>query len=207
MYLLAGAALLAIAAAVYFIATPPDRTPPPSPDNPQAGMQGDGAANGALPPGHPAVGQPPALTPEQEQQIAKAKAALQAAPKNDSLRLQLANQLFDAGQFSEAQSYYRDYVQRHPGDDSAHTFLAMSIGASGDLDRAIVELQKVLKHNPKHQQAAYVTAMIYYQKQNRDSTSYWLRRVAAIDSTTDEGRQAAEILAGLDSANRAAAGP
>ncbi len=204
-YILFGIGAVVVALLVYMISTPTETKGPPRGDGASAAAtQGD--QEGAMPPGHPPAGE--AMTPEQRQQMeqkqkmmeARAndlRTALEAAPGNDSLRLQLANALYDMNDHAGAVKLYREILKKDPDNPDVRTDMAYSMANLNDIDGAIAELQGVVTNHPRHQNAALNLAMMYHVKGTPDSTLYWLKRVAAIDSTTAQGREAARIVADI----------
>jgi len=186
-YILATAAAIVIAGIVFLISTPEERTGPPQP----ATAAGD---SGAVPPGHPPMNQPPALTAEQQAQMAALEKQVKENPSDIEAGLKLANIYYDLERHQEAIPLYREYLKKHPDSADARTDMAFSIASAGDLPTAINELNHVMRGNPKHQNAAYNLATMYLASRNRDSTLFWLERVVEIDPTTQPGQAAAQIL-------------
>jgi cytochrome c-type biogenesis protein CcmH/NrfG len=196
-YLIGGIAALAIAGIVFLLAAPDWYSvgaPGPMPPATQGGA-GQPGADGAMPQGHPPVNQQ--VPPELEKQIADQEKIVTASPANLDEKLKLANLYFDAGRHAQALPLYREYVAAHPDNDDARTDMANSIANTGNIPEAMTELRQVIEHNPKHQNAAFNLSMMYVSQRNRDSAVYWMERVYAIDSTTHQGKTAAEILQGL----------
>ncbi|MDB5032850.1 MAG: Tetratricopeptide 2 repeat protein [Chlorobi bacterium] len=194
VYMIALLGALLIAGGAFIVA--PKYYPAPQPG---ANPAEQGQATG-MPQGHPPTDEAPkGPTPEQQQLIADAEKALAAKPNDPELKLNLANRYYDGEQYPMAIPLYREYLTTHPDNDNVRTDMAFSIVASnGSVDTAASELNRVARHDPKHQNAAYYLSMIYYSRKNRDSTIYWLNRVLQIDSTTRQGRFAASVLKGLN---------
>jgi hypothetical protein len=190
-YLIALVAAMVIGGVVLLVFTPEEHAGPPQTAEDQAAA---GATGSGMPPGHPSTTQAPTATPEQLQQIAELEKQVAARPDDLDSKLKLANIYNDLERHTEAVPLYKAYLDKHPGDADARTNMAYSIANNGGLDTAIAELSRVMRDNPKHQIAAYDLATMYVAKRDRDSTLYWLQRVVAIDSTTQAGHQAAEIL-------------
>jgi cytochrome c-type biogenesis protein CcmH/NrfG len=196
-YLIGGIAALAIAGIVFLLAAPDWYSvgaPGPIPAATQGGA-GQPGADGAMPQGHPPVNQQ--ISPELEKQIGDQEKIVTTSPTNLDEKLKLANLYFDAGRHAQALPLYREYVGAHPDNDDARTDMANSIANTGNIPEAMTELRHVIEHNPKHQNAAFNLSMMYVSQRNRDSAVYWMERVYTIDSTTHQGKTAAEILQGL----------
>ena len=205
-YLIMGGIAAALALVVFLVATPGEQTGPPLPAQQQA--EGQGQGQGALPPGHPpAEGQqqPPTPTPEQQQRIAELEKRVKEQPDDNTAKVDLANIYYDLERHADAIPLYRSYLEKNPDDPDARTDMAYSIASSGDLPGAIVELNRVTKANPQHQNSAYNLAIMYLSTRNRDSTTAWLRHVVAIDSTTRQGQLASQLLNELEHAHGAGA--
>lgn len=185
-YLLATAAAIVIAGIVFLIATPEERTGPPQP-----AATGE---NAAMPPGHPPTNEPPKLTPEQQAEVTALEKQVKENPSDLEATLKLANIYYDVERHQEAIPLYREYLKKYPDSANVRTDMAFSIASAGDLRTAIDELNLVMRKNPRHQNAAYNLATMYLANRNRDSTLYWLERVVDIDSTTQPGQAAAQIL-------------
>jgi cytochrome c-type biogenesis protein CcmH/NrfG/RNA polymerase subunit RPABC4/transcription elongation factor Spt4 len=200
-YMISLLGVMLIAGGVFIVA--PKYYPAPQPG---ANPTGEQQVNG-MPQGHPPTDDAPkGPTPEQQQLITDAEKALAANPKDPELKLNLADRYYDGEQYPMAIPLYREYLELHPDNDNVRTDMAFSIVASnGSVDTAAAELNRVARHDPKHQNAAYYLSMIYYSRKNRDSTIYWLNRVLQIDSTTRQGKFAASVLKGLN--DSAAASP
>jgi hypothetical protein len=209
-YIIAGLAMLVIALVIYIVSTPAERAMPPGHPPTAEGTAPGGAQGEGLPQGHPPVDQT-AQMEALNKRVTDLQAQLATQPENDTLHLALANAMYDAGRHSEARQHYEFYVKRHPDSLDARTDYATSVAASGDVDAAINELTSVLSTKPKHQRAAFNMAIMYRVKGGEDSTgsdprtkvyrdsvTYWLRRVAEIDSTTPTGRGAVDILRSLE---------
>lgn len=185
-YVIAGLTVVVIALVTYILSTPEAKMGPPQQAEPAQ-------TGGELPSGHPPV-DGGAQTEALNKLVAELEAKVAAQPENDSLRLALANALYDAGRHADAKPHYARYVAANPTNLDAKTDFATTVAAAGNVDSAIVVLNAVLKANDHHQRAAFNMAIMYRQKENRDSIMYWLRRVAEIDSTTPPGKGALEII-------------
>lgn len=183
VYFATGAVMLVIAAVAFFLSA--DFSEPPA--APQ---------NARLPAGHPQVPGATAAPAELQGRIDTARMALQADPENPQLQLQLANLLYDVNQHNEAVTYYSKYLTARPDDPDARTDMATSIASLGDLNLATSHLLEVIRSAPEHQKAMFNLAVVYYHRQMRDSVTHYLERVVAIDSTSQQGQVARQILTG-----------
>ena len=192
-YLIAGLAMVVVALIVYIVSTPEEKTGPPQASMPGAGGTAGANPQGAMPPDHPPIdegAQMAAMT----KLVTDLETKLKADPTNDSLELALANALYDVGNHAQAKMHYAEYLKTNPQDLDATTDFATSVAAAGNIDSAVIVLNSVLAKDAKHQRAAFNMAIMYRQKENRDSIIYWLQRVADIDSTSPTGKGALDIL-------------
>lgn len=196
-YVIAGLAMVVIALVIYIASNPAEKTGPPMATTPGAAGAPGAAAQGQLPPDHPPIDQG-AQMEALNKLVADLEAKVAAQPENDSLHLALANALYDVDRHADAKKHYSTYLAKNPNDLDATTDFATSVAAAGNVDSAVTVLNGVLAKEPKHQRAAFNMAIMYRQKENRDSIVYWLKRVAEIDSTTPTGKGAIDILKDLD---------
>lgn len=208
-YYVVALALLAVTWVIFEVSNPPEVKGPPQGNSAQSGM----------PPGHPpTAGAQPQLTDAQQAEMdrmkkeitAKATAvekALSADPGNDSLQLVLANYYYDLGRFDEAVPLYKAHLARHPDDPNARTDMAYCMANLMDIDGAIAELRKAMALDAKHQNAPYLMAMMFMYKQERDSSIHWMKHVLSIDSTTQQGKNAALFLKEMAAAHVENGGP
>lgn len=192
-YLIAGLAMVVVALIVYIVSTPEEKTGPPQAAMP--GATGAAGANpqGAMPPDHPPIDESAQMA-AMTKLVTDLEGKLKADPTNDSLQLALANALYDVGNHAQAKVHYAEYLKKNPQNLDATTDFATSVAAAGNVDSAVVVLNSVLAKDAKHQRAAFNMAIMYRQKENRDSIVYWLQRVADIDSTSPTGKGALDIL-------------
>jgi len=117
-----------------------------------------------MPPGMPE--QMPSL--EQLKQMADKTAApllqqLQSDPKNAELLMQIAYVYKAAHQFKEATSYFDRSLQIDPENVVARTEMASCLYYTGDVDKAIAQLQQSLKYDPKHAGTLFNLGMIRWK--------------------------------------------
>lgn len=84
--------------------------------------------------------------------------------------------------------YYEKYLSYTPSDSDARTDLAIQFFYSGDTDRAIQEVAKVLEDNPNHIQANYNLGIFYYfGRRDLDSAENQMRKVIELSGTDSTG--------------------
>jgi len=113
-------------------------------------------------------------TPEQMKQMADKQAApllerLKATPNDSSLLAQVGNMYYDAQVFPVAIDYYQKALASDPNNEGIRTDMGTAYFYSGDGDRAIQELDKVLKANPKYANALFNRGMVKW-KAKMDTT-------------------------------------
>jgi Flp pilus assembly protein TadD len=74
-----------------------------------------------------------------------AKEGLKTAPDSADLQLNLAVALGASGEFAEAAQAYAKVVQKSPGDLKLRLEYARVLGKAGDKDKAIAELEQIMK--------------------------------------------------------------
>lgn len=201
-YYVLGLGFVALVTVIFILSNPEHVKGPP---------QGTTSADG-MPHGHPPTDGSGAMTPEQKAEMERARKevekragevreALDADKGNDSLRLVLANYYYDLGRYAEAIPLYRACLEKKPRDANIRTDLAFCMANLEDVDGAISELRIAIDADPRHQNAPYTLAMMYVAKRNQDSTMYWLRKVIAIDSTTQQAQNASMIVAKMAEAH------
>lgn len=189
-YMMATIAGLLLTGLVFLISRREEVTSAPTPPAAAA----DSTGGGAMPHNHPPVQQGEAQpAPEQLALIATLQGRLEKNPKDDSTRMQLADLYYDSKRYTEAVPLYRELLGKK-SDFDLQIKMATAIAASGDNDGAIAELGRLMAADPKNQQAALTMSVMYVNKRNIDSVTYWLQHVVTIDSTSEQGKQAAMIL-------------
>lgn len=124
-----------------------------------------GAAPAGTPEGHPK------LTLDQMKRMADAKAAslletLKTNPKDAKTLNQLGVLYRATHQFKEAEGYYEKSLEIDPGNADVRTDLASCLYYTGDVDGALVQLNKALTYNPKHAGALMNIGIIKWQGKN-----------------------------------------
>ncbi len=140
----------------------PTETEPSNPSPPQ------------LPEGHPPIPSP--------QEIATLKKTVEKAPRDLALLTELANKLYDGGQYGEAVEYYRRALTLEPGNIGVSTDLGTALFYSGKPDEAIAQFQQSLKIDPRHAQTLHNLVVVYLQgKNDLKAANKTLDRLAAVD--------------------------
>ncbi len=81
--------------------------------------------------------------------------ASKARPNDPGPLVELGNTYYDHQFFTEAIKYYEKALVLKPGDANVRTDMATAMFYSGSAQRAVTELEKVLKDNPTHANALF----------------------------------------------------
>lgn len=81
----------------------------------------------------------------------------------------LAALLFEEGRYAEAVEAYRGLVQKSPDDGSLRTSFAGALGAVGDYDEALEQLQQALRIQPLNPEAYHNRAVLQERRGQRDA--------------------------------------
>lgn len=149
----------------------------------------------------------PNQTAAQNQAMAQEEEALHQAieqdSKNDRALLRLANLYHDTRRFAQAIMMYDRYLAINPSNPDARVDLGISYFEMGLVDTtnrekyfvtAKDEMQKALTYNPKHQLAYYNLGMVNLHSGEIDEANKCFQKCAAIDSTTQVGKRAQQLI-------------
>jgi Tfp pilus assembly protein PilF len=120
---------------------------PPAVAPTSAAESSSGGPGAALPPGHPAISDP-AVIETFKQQAAR-------NPQDPAPPLQLANYLYDHGDYAQAAEWYRNATQLDPTNINASTDLGTCYFNLGKFDEAWHQFQHSLTIDPRHQPTLY----------------------------------------------------
>jgi len=130
--------------------------------------------NPQLPEGHPLIPSP--------QEIETLKKTVENAPQDTALLSQLANKLYDAGQFGEAAEYYRRILKLEPANIEVSTDLGTALFYTGKSEEAIAQFKHSLKLDPKHAQTLHNLVIVYWQgMKDLKAANEALERLAVVD--------------------------
>ncbi len=113
------------------------------------------ASGGALPEGHPTI--------TTQADFEMLKKAVEAAPQNSSLIIDLANKLYDAGRYSEAVRYYEQALALDPNNVNLITDMGTALFYSGRVEEAIAQYDHSLQINPNHAQSLHNLVIVNLQ--------------------------------------------
>lgn len=112
----------------------------------------------SLPANHPNI--------DISKQVAELSEMTARDPQNPQFQTQIANLYFDTGQYDKASGYYQRSLALRPGDPNVETDLAVCLHYSGQDDKALETLDKVLSYSPNFSQALFNKGVILINAKN-----------------------------------------
>jgi tetratricopeptide (TPR) repeat protein len=106
---------------------------------------------------------------------------LEIAPYLTAMRRQLAQVLFESGDFQTAVSELRICSQEDPKDIAVHVLMAQCAHAENDFGTALAELDRVLQDSPNHLLARRLRGMIQLESGDKNSALSDLEYVSSTD--------------------------
>ncbi len=134
------------------------------------------------------------LSQDQLNAIEQFKKAVAENPNDTLALLHLANTLYDVENFREAIPYYASYLKVNGTNPDVRVDYAYCLFRSGDNDKAVEEIKKAIKINPKHQTAFFNLAIIYFTMNQMEEGTTWLQKCIDVDSTSRVGQEAKNLL-------------
>ncbi len=137
------------------------------------------------------------------EQIETLQKLVDANPKDADQTLRLANMLHDVRMYPRAAAMYTRYLQLIPTNPDARvdlgtTYFELSMTDSTRrveyLASAKTEMEKALTYAPRHQLAHFNLGIISLHDGNMEDANSWFSKCAAIDSTTEAGKRASQLL-------------
>jgi cytochrome c-type biogenesis protein CcmH/NrfG len=107
-------------------------------------------------------------TPEQMKRMADKQAEpllaeLKSSPNDPQLLYKVGNIYYDTQQFPEAIQYYQKALAANPDAVDVRTDMATAYFYTGETDRALAEINEVLKKDPKHANALFNQGMYLWK--------------------------------------------
>lgn len=93
-------------------------------------------------------------------QVQPMLARLQANPKDVSTLVELGNAYYDAGQWSDAITYYTRALAETPANPDVRTDMGVAYFNNGNPDQALKEFDRALKDDPKHAQTLFNVGVV-----------------------------------------------
>ncbi|MEO8399410.1 MAG: tetratricopeptide repeat protein [Ignavibacteriaceae bacterium] len=119
---------------------------------------------------------------------------LKADPNNYELVLQLAHLKNDSGLYEKAIVNYKEYLKKYPKDADVRIDMGVCYFNLGDYKNSISEMKKALEYKPNHQIAHLNLGIVNLAEGNLKESRIWLQKAVEIDSTSDVGKRAKELL-------------
>lgn len=120
---------------------------------------------------------------------------LQEKPLDSMLVISAANVAYDLGQFEQAETYYRRFIDSIDTDHpAAQIDLSYVVFRSGRQEEALGLLETVIERYPKNQTAMFNMAYMLDQLGRPSDAVSWMERCRDVNPDTPLGRQAASIL-------------
>ncbi len=131
-------------------------------------------------------------------QIDSLKNLVKENPTDTNALLHLAAIYEMAGKFEEAAGFYRDLLAVKPDDVDTRLNLAGAYFNLKQNDRALEELQTVLKHRPNYDFAMFNMAVIHAAMHEHEKAAEWWNKVIATSKSSDLVNRAQEGLKSLN---------
>jgi cytochrome c-type biogenesis protein CcmH/NrfG len=144
-----------------------------------------------------------------EAKVSAFRSVAEREPSNAAPRVQLGNLYFDAERFGEAIPWYEAALKLTPNDPELSTDLAVSYYYTNQPDRALQQLDRSLKIDPKHVKTWMNIGVVKaFGKQDLEGADAAWQQVVKLAPDSSEAQQARRALESLRSAHPGgAAGP
>jgi tetratricopeptide (TPR) repeat protein len=150
----------------------------------------------------PAAPQAQAPPPLDEAKVTAFRSAAEREPKNAAPRAQLGDLYFGAERFDEAVKWYEQALALTPNDVRVNSQLAMAYYYTNQTDRALQQLERATKVDPKHAETwlnlGFVRA---FGKQDLTGAEQAWQQVLKIAPDAPEGQAAKRAIDSLRSAH------
>lgn len=128
------------------------------------------------------------------QEIKNVEQQIKDSPQKMELYLHLAQLQQDSKLLDPAVSNYKKYLETVPEDADARVDLGICYYDLGDYAGAIKQMETALRYKPKHQKACLNLGIVNLQAGNKAKSIEWLKKTIEIDSSSETGREANELL-------------
>lgn len=119
---------------------------------------------------------------------------IKSNPADYESLLELAHARNDAGFYEAAIQDYKKYLEHHPDDADARIDMGVCYFNLGNYTSAISEMKKALDYEPNHQIGHLNLGVVNLTAGNLDEARQWLQKAVNINSTTEAGKRAQELL-------------
>jgi tetratricopeptide (TPR) repeat protein len=135
------------------------------------------------------------VAPLDESRVAALKERAARNPKDESLRVELANLYFDAGRFDEASQWYQQALTINPKDANVSTDLGITYYYTNQPDRALAQFDHSLQIDPKHAKTLFNIGIVRAMgKQDLEGAIDAWNRVIAAAPDSEEAKAARQAL-------------
>lgn len=142
-----------------------------------------------------------------ETKVNALKAVAEREATNPKPRVELANLYFDAEQFDGAIKWYEAALKLNPNDVNVSTDLGVSYYYTNNPDKALEQLDRSLKIDPKHSKTLLNIGIVKaFAKQDLDGASKAWQQVIQLEPDSPEGQAAKRALDTFKSSHPAIGG-
>jgi len=146
--------------------------------------------------------QTPQAPPLDAQRAADLERQANTQPANAAVRLELGNLYFDAERFDQAIPWYESALKLASNDVNASTDLAVCYYYTNQIDRALTQLDRSLKIDPKHAKSLLNRGIVLaFGKNDLDGARRSWEQVIAMAPGSPEALRAQQGLDGITSAH------
>lgn len=128
------------------------------------------------------------------QAIDDLEAKIKQNPEDYTSLLQLAHLKNDSGLFEAAITNYKLYLEKNPKDADARVDMGVCYFNLKDYTNAIKEMETAIKYVPNHQIAHLNLGVVNLSAGNLEKSKEWLKKAVDIDSTSEVGTKAQQLL-------------
>jgi cytochrome c-type biogenesis protein CcmH/NrfG len=141
-----------------------------------------------------------------ENKVTAFRSVAEREPSNATPRVQLGNLYFDAERYDEAAKWYEEAIRLSPNDVNLSTDLGVAYYYTNQPDRALQQLDRSLKIDPKHTKTWLNVGIVRaFGKQDLPGAEAAWQQVLQIAPESPEGQAAKRALDSLRSAHPAGA--
>lgn len=127
-------------------------------------------------------------------QIEAMEQQLSQDPKNDRLRLQLANLLQDNKFYDKAITQYKEYLKNNPNDADARVDLGICYNDQGNLEAAKKEMKAAIERNPKHALGYFNLGIVTLQQGDLQEANQYFRKTIELAPNSSVADRAKQLL-------------
>jgi tetratricopeptide (TPR) repeat protein len=142
-----------------------------------------------------------------ETKVTALKTVAERETTNPKPRVELANLYFDAEKFDEAIKWYEAALKLNPSDVNVSTDLGVAYYYTNDPDKALAQLDRSLKLDPKHAKTLLNVGIVKaFAKKDLEGASKAWQQVIELSPDSPEGQAAKRALDTFQSSHPAIGG-